>query len=82
MGRVVAIGYSRAVSDFDYDQLVIGSGLGGSVAALRLAERMTGVVPDRYFHGEGLEALRNAMRDASPNRKSGTCRCMTYGTVR
>jgi hypothetical protein len=64
VGRVVAIGYSRAVSDFDYDQLVIGSGFGGSVAALRLAERMMGVVPDRYFRGEGLEALRNAARDA------------------
>jgi choline dehydrogenase-like flavoprotein len=46
VGRVVAIGYSRAVSDFDYDQLVIGSGFGGSVAALRLAERMMGVVPN------------------------------------
>ena len=39
LGRVVAIGYSREVSDFDYDQVVIGSGFGGSVAALRLAQK-------------------------------------------
>ena len=39
--RVVTIGAmaNRSAADFDYDWLIVGSGFGGSVSALRLAEK-------------------------------------------
>jgi thioredoxin reductase len=36
----------KRMGSFDYDVLIIGSGFGGSVAALRAAEKGTGAVID------------------------------------
>ena len=48
------------MASYDYDELVVGSGFGGSVSALRLTEKgyRVGVIEDQLAGGISTESIR------------------------